>query len=250
MKSPPTLAWARVKTCVLLQRPTDSRWPQDSERLARASQLPTAANVAVQGTALSTAAGRLPLVRLARIRADLRRPLREAPARKQLVRRDEVGRQRAPARRSSPLRGCRAPAHAGRRRASRTSLATRLRRSSRRSSLERWGSAGWYTTNTTVNWTVVDPESIILSTTGCNAVTLTNNTTGTTLVMLRRERRRHDDRREDVQSRQDRAGDDRHTVAIRRLERLVQPRPLRRLRRERHDLRARVVLPGRDLQRA
>jgi large repetitive protein len=43
------------------------------------------------------------------------------------------------------------------------------------------GSVGWYTTNVTVNWTVVDPESIILSTTGCNATTFTTNTTGTPL---------------------------------------------------------------------
>lgn len=44
------------------------------------------------------------------------------------------------------------------------------------------GLNGWYTTNVTVNWSVTDPESIILSTTGCNAVTFTSNTTGTTLT--------------------------------------------------------------------
>jgi large repetitive protein len=44
------------------------------------------------------------------------------------------------------------------------------------------GLNGWYTTNVTVNWTVTDPESIILSTTGCNAVTFTTSTTGTTLT--------------------------------------------------------------------
>ncbi len=44
------------------------------------------------------------------------------------------------------------------------------------------GAQGWYTTNVTVNWSVVDPESIILSTTGCNAVTFTTNTMGTTLT--------------------------------------------------------------------
>ena len=44
------------------------------------------------------------------------------------------------------------------------------------------GLNGWYTTNVTVNWLVTDPESIILSTTGCNAVTFTGNTTGTTLT--------------------------------------------------------------------
>jgi hypothetical protein len=44
------------------------------------------------------------------------------------------------------------------------------------------GSAGWYVTNVTVNWAVVDPESIILSTTGCNTITFTANTTGTQLT--------------------------------------------------------------------
>jgi hypothetical protein len=31
------------------------------------------------------------------------------------------------------------------------------------------GDAGWYRSNVTVSWTVVDPESIILSTTGYGA---------------------------------------------------------------------------------
>jgi hypothetical protein len=44
------------------------------------------------------------------------------------------------------------------------------------------GTAGWYASNVTVNWSVVDPESIVLSTTGCNAITLTTNTTGTQLT--------------------------------------------------------------------
>ncbi|HET8651560.1 MAG TPA: hypothetical protein VFM13_03210 [Gaiellaceae bacterium] len=44
------------------------------------------------------------------------------------------------------------------------------------------GDAGWYTTNVTVNWSVTDPESIILSTNGCNAVTFIANTTGTQLT--------------------------------------------------------------------
>jgi hypothetical protein len=44
------------------------------------------------------------------------------------------------------------------------------------------GSNGWYTSNVTVNWTVTDPESIILSSTGCNATTLTSDTTGTQLT--------------------------------------------------------------------
>ena len=70
------------------------------------------------GRRYPTAAGRLPLVRLAWIRADLSRPLREAPARKQLVRRDEVGLARAPARRRLSARARRTAAHAGCRRPS------------------------------------------------------------------------------------------------------------------------------------
>ncbi|HEY6742050.1 MAG TPA: hypothetical protein VI110_06795 [Lapillicoccus sp.] len=44
------------------------------------------------------------------------------------------------------------------------------------------GANNWYTTNVTVNWTVVDPESVILSTTGCDATTLRTDTTGTKLT--------------------------------------------------------------------
>jgi hypothetical protein len=44
------------------------------------------------------------------------------------------------------------------------------------------GVNGWYVTNTTVNWSVTDPESIILSTSGCNARTFTADTTGVTLT--------------------------------------------------------------------
>lgn len=44
------------------------------------------------------------------------------------------------------------------------------------------GANGWYTTNVTVNWSVVDPESVILSTSGCDAVTLTAETLGTKLT--------------------------------------------------------------------
>ena len=42
------------------------------------------------------------------------------------------------------------------------------------------GLNGWYTTNVTLNWCITDPESIILSTSGCDAVTLTADTTGLT----------------------------------------------------------------------
>ncbi|MGH2920883.1 MAG: hypothetical protein ACRDKU_02295, partial [Gaiellaceae bacterium] len=44
------------------------------------------------------------------------------------------------------------------------------------------GAEGWYTSNVTVNWSVVDPESIILSTTGCDARTLIADTASTRLT--------------------------------------------------------------------
>jgi len=44
------------------------------------------------------------------------------------------------------------------------------------------GSNGWYTSNVTVNWKVEDPESLILSSTGCGATTLTTDTAGTKLT--------------------------------------------------------------------
>ena len=43
------------------------------------------------------------------------------------------------------------------------------------------GDAGWYTTNVTVNWSITDPESVILSTSGCDTVTLTADTAATRL---------------------------------------------------------------------
>jgi hypothetical protein len=44
------------------------------------------------------------------------------------------------------------------------------------------GSNGWYRSTVTVNWTVVDPESVILSTSGCNAATLSTDTPRTDLT--------------------------------------------------------------------
>jgi hypothetical protein len=45
------------------------------------------------------------------------------------------------------------------------------------------GNGGWYVTNVTVNWKVEDPESgTILSSSGCNATTLTADTPGTRLT--------------------------------------------------------------------
>jgi hypothetical protein len=44
------------------------------------------------------------------------------------------------------------------------------------------GLDGWYTSNVTVNWTVTDPESTILFSSGCNATTLAGDTPGTKLT--------------------------------------------------------------------
>jgi hypothetical protein len=41
---------------------------------------------------------------------------------------------------------------------------------------------GWYTSNVTASWEIVDPESIILSTSGCDTRTLTADTTGMRLT--------------------------------------------------------------------
>jgi hypothetical protein len=44
------------------------------------------------------------------------------------------------------------------------------------------GTNGWYTSDVTVNWSVVDAESDITSSSGCDATTITSDTTGTTLT--------------------------------------------------------------------
>ena len=44
------------------------------------------------------------------------------------------------------------------------------------------GTNGWYVTTLTVNWIVVDPESLILSTTGCEALTFAADSPPTTLT--------------------------------------------------------------------
>jgi hypothetical protein len=44
------------------------------------------------------------------------------------------------------------------------------------------GDNGWYTSNVTVTWTVVDNESAISSSSGCGPTTITSDTTGTTLT--------------------------------------------------------------------
>ena len=48
------------------------------------------------------------------------------------------------------------------------------------------GSNGWYLSNVTVNWLVVDPESVILETQGCDARTLTADTADTRLTCYAR----------------------------------------------------------------
>ena len=42
------------------------------------------------------------------------------------------------------------------------------------------GLQGWYVTNVTLSWSIVDPESIILETNGCDVRTFTADTVGTT----------------------------------------------------------------------
>lgn len=42
------------------------------------------------------------------------------------------------------------------------------------------GSNGWYTVNVLVDWTVIDPETTITSSTGCNDTTLSTDTVGAT----------------------------------------------------------------------
>jgi hypothetical protein len=44
------------------------------------------------------------------------------------------------------------------------------------------GTNGWYTTNVTVSWSIVDPESVILETQGCDTRTFTADTPGITLT--------------------------------------------------------------------
>ena len=44
------------------------------------------------------------------------------------------------------------------------------------------GTNGWFTTKVTLNWTVVDPESVILSTSGCDATTIASDTSGATFT--------------------------------------------------------------------
>jgi hypothetical protein len=48
------------------------------------------------------------------------------------------------------------------------------------------GLNGWWVSNVTLNWTVEDPESVILETRGCDAVTLTNDTVGTSFTCYAR----------------------------------------------------------------
>jgi hypothetical protein len=48
------------------------------------------------------------------------------------------------------------------------------------------GLNGWWVSNVTLNWTVEDPESQILETRGCDAVTLTTDTVGTSFTCYAR----------------------------------------------------------------
>jgi len=44
------------------------------------------------------------------------------------------------------------------------------------------GQNGWYTSNVLISWTVIDPETPVSSTSGCDSVTVNNNTAGTTFT--------------------------------------------------------------------
>ena len=50
------------------------------------------------------------------------------------------------------------------------------------------GDNGWYVSNVLVNWSVTDPESGVLSQTGCGPTTITADTAGTKSVVLRHQR--------------------------------------------------------------
>ena len=111
------------------------------------------------------------------------------------------------------------------------------------------GANGWYMTNVTVNWTIVDPESVILETAGCDTRTLSADTSATTLAC-----RAVSDGGETTVAKTfkvDKTGprDDGNAIAGCRRERLVQPPARRRLRRQRRHLRARFVLAVADIRR-
>ena len=111
------------------------------------------------------------------------------------------------------------------------------------------GTNGWYVSNVTVNWSVVDPESIILETQGCDARTLTTDTVGTPLTCYATERRRRNDGHGHDQDRQDGSHRHRHPRPRPRLERLVQPFAGGQLQRHRRHLRHRELRPAPDLLR-
>jgi hypothetical protein len=46
------------------------------------------------------------------------------------------------------------------------------------------GGGGWYVSDVTVSWSVTDPESAVISTSGCDTTELTADTAGTTLTCM------------------------------------------------------------------
>ena len=111
------------------------------------------------------------------------------------------------------------------------------------------GLSGWYVSNVTVNWTVEDPESQILETQGCNAITLVNDTTGTPLTCYARSDGGETTVTITIRARQDGAHGHRHPRPEPGLERLVQPRALGRLQRHRRHFGDRLLRPVADLLR-
>ena len=111
------------------------------------------------------------------------------------------------------------------------------------------GTNGWYVSNVTVNWSVVDPESIILETQGCDARTLTTDTVGTPLTCYARSDGGETTVTITIRIDKTGPGGHRHSLPRTRFERLVQPRADRRLHRHRRDLGPRELRPAAGLLR-
>ena len=98
------------------------------------------------------------------------------------------------------------------------------------------GLNGWWVSNVTLNWTVEDPESQILETRGCDAVTLTTDTVGTSFTCYARSDGGETTVTVTIRRRRNRPCGHRHAVPLARFERLVQPRALGQLQRHRRNL--------------
>ena len=170
---PPLLVWEKARRRELLQRDPHPR-TQGLQRLAAARAIAAAARLDVPRPALQAASGHVQLVRVARTRRALGRTVREEARRQHLhVRRVGLGGNVRGHRLLLILGVCGlllTPSAGGLSEVPGdptppvvTPLITGT-----------LGTNGWYVTNVTVNWSVVDPESIILETQGCDARTLNN----------------------------------------------------------------------------